>query len=88
MLVPRHDIRVGQPFPFPERDFGKLRFDRGIVAGRESDKWGFMPPGGESYAQVTVRIRQWYETVDKDTVVAAHGGTARALIAQDRKSVV
>jgi broad specificity phosphatase PhoE len=55
--------------------------DKHIVAERESDTWGFMPPGGESYAQVTVRIRQWYETVDKDTVVAAHGGTARALIA-------
>ena len=55
--------------------------DKHIVAERESDKWGFMPPGGESYAQVTVRIRQWYATVDKDTVVAAHGGTARALIA-------
>ena len=48
--------------------------DKHIVAERESDKWGFMPPGGESYAQVTVRIRQWYATVDKDTVVAAHGG--------------
>ena len=55
--------------------------DKHIVAERESDRWGFMPPGGESYAQVTVRIRQWYATVDKDTVVAAHGGTARALIA-------
>jgi broad specificity phosphatase PhoE len=55
--------------------------DQHIVAERESDKWGFTPPGGESYAQVTVRIRQWYETIDKDTVVAAHGGTARALIA-------
>jgi probable phosphoglycerate mutase len=55
--------------------------DKHIVAERESDKWGFTPPGGESYAQVTVRIRGWYETVDKDTVVAAHGGTARALIA-------
>ncbi len=52
--------------------------DEHIVAERESDKWGFTPPGGESYAQVTIRIRQWYETVDKDTVVTAHGGTARA----------
>jgi probable phosphoglycerate mutase len=40
-----------------------------------------MPPGGESYAQVAVRIRRWYESLDRDTVVAAHGGTARALIA-------
>jgi broad specificity phosphatase PhoE len=55
--------------------------DKDIVAKRESDKWDFQPPGGESYAQVTVRIRKWYETVEKDTVVAAHGGTARALIA-------
>jgi broad specificity phosphatase PhoE len=55
--------------------------DKHVVASRESDKWGFMPPGGESYAQVAVRIRQWYESVERDTVVAAHGGTARALIA-------
>jgi broad specificity phosphatase PhoE len=55
--------------------------DKHVVERRESDKWGFAPPGGESYAQVTIRISQWYETVDKDTVVAAHGGTARALIA-------
>jgi len=58
-----------------------LARDKDIVAKRESDKWHFLPPGGESYAQVTVRIRDWYETVGKDTVVAAHGGTARALIA-------
>jgi broad specificity phosphatase PhoE len=58
-----------------------LARDKDVVAKRESDKWGFLPPGGESYAQVTMRIRKWYETVDKDTVVAAHGGTARALVA-------
>ena len=55
--------------------------DERVVAARESDKWGFTPPGGESYAQVAVRIRQWYERLERDTVVAAHGGTARALIA-------
>jgi broad specificity phosphatase PhoE len=55
--------------------------DKDIVAKRESEKWDFRPPGGESYAQVTVRIREWYRTVDRDMVVAAHGGTARALIA-------
>ena len=58
-----------------------LARDNDVVAKRESNKWGFLPPGGESYAQVTMRIRAWYETVDRDTVVAAHGGTARALIA-------
>jgi broad specificity phosphatase PhoE len=55
--------------------------DKHVIAARETDKWGFAPPGGESYAQVAVRVRRWYETVVKDTVVAAHGGTARALIA-------
>ena len=58
-----------------------LARDQDVVARRESDKWGFLPPGGESYAQLTVRMRSWHETVDRDTVVAAHGGTARALIA-------
>ncbi len=58
-----------------------LARDKDILAKRESDNWHFLPPGGESYAQVTLRIRNWYETVGKDTVVAAHGGTARALIA-------
>jgi broad specificity phosphatase PhoE len=52
-----------------------------VVARRESDKWGFLPPGGESYAQVTVRLRAWHESIAADTVVAAHGGTARALVA-------
>jgi broad specificity phosphatase PhoE len=58
-----------------------LARDKDVVVRRESDKWGFLPPGGESYAQLTVRLRAWHETVDADTVVAAHGGTARALIA-------
>jgi broad specificity phosphatase PhoE len=58
-----------------------LARDQDVVGRRESNKWSFLPPGGESYAQLTVRLRAWYETVDTDTVVAAHGGTARALIA-------
>jgi probable phosphoglycerate mutase len=58
-----------------------LARDQHVAARRESDKWGFLPPGGESYAQLTLRLRAWHETVAADTVVAAHGGTARALIA-------
>ncbi len=58
-----------------------LSRDKDIVARREADKWGFRPPGGESYAQVTARISQWHAALDRDTVVAAHGGTGRALIA-------
>jgi broad specificity phosphatase PhoE len=51
------------------------------LAERERDKWDFVPPGGESYAQVAVRMRAWYAALAGDAVVVAHGGTARALIA-------
>jgi broad specificity phosphatase PhoE len=51
------------------------------LAERERDKWGFCPPGGESYRDVTKRVGDWYATVTRDTVVAAHGGVARGLIA-------
>ena len=55
--------------------------DGDVVAKRERDKWGFLPPGGESYAQVTARVGAWYDALERDAVVAAHGGTARALLA-------
>ena len=55
--------------------------DGDVVAKRESDKWGFLPPGGESYAQVTARVGAWYDEPEDDAVMAAHSGTARALLA-------
>jgi probable phosphoglycerate mutase len=58
-----------------------LARDKEVLAERESDKWAFLPPAGESYAELTQRISEWWATVHADTVVAAHGGTARALIA-------
>jgi len=58
-----------------------LARDKDIFAERESNKWEFVPPGGESYAQLTRRVAAWYARLEADTVVAAHGGTARALIA-------
>ena len=51
------------------------------LAEREKNKWGFVLPDGESYEQLVVRVRDWYESVERDTVVAAHGGVCRALIA-------
>ena len=51
------------------------------LAERERDKWGFVLPEGESYAQLVVRVRDWYDGVERDTVVASHGGVCRALIA-------
>ena len=51
------------------------------IARREHDKWHFVPPGGESYEMVFGRMRAWYESLTRDTVATAHGGTARGLIA-------
>ena len=54
------------------------------IAQREHDKWHFVPPGGESYEMVAARMRAWYASLARDTVVTAHGGTARGLIADSR----
>jgi broad specificity phosphatase PhoE len=51
------------------------------IAAREHDKWHFVPPGGESYRMVAARMREWHAGLERDTVVVAHGGTARGLMA-------
>jgi len=51
------------------------------IAQREHDKWHFLPPGGESYEMVAGRMRDWYQSLTRDTVAIAHGGTARGLMA-------
>ena len=48
---------------------------------RERDKWGFVLPGGESYAQLEKRVQVWYEGIERETVASAHGGVCRALMA-------
>jgi broad specificity phosphatase PhoE len=60
---------------------GVMLRDPDIVAKRESDKWEFLPPGGENYRQVALRVGAWYAALERDTVVCAHGGTGRALLA-------
>src|SRR5580704_16544577 len=54
--------------------------DPAVFAARQADKWTVPPPGGESYAQVQARMRDWYDQLKADTVAVAHGGTARALM--------
>jgi broad specificity phosphatase PhoE len=55
--------------------------DPELLAARERDKWNFRPPGGESYADLMERLRAWQAEVTRDSVVVAHGGVARALMA-------
>lgn len=51
------------------------------LADRERDRWGFVIPGGESYALLQARVGAWYEGLERDSVVSAHGGVCRVLMA-------
>lgn len=55
--------------------------DPARISQREHDKWHFVPPGGESYEMVAARMKRWYDSLEGDCVVTAHGGTARGLMA-------
>ncbi|MGY3454117.1 histidine phosphatase family protein [Bradyrhizobium sp. USDA 4353] len=51
-----------------------------FYAKRLTEKWTLAPEGGETYADVEVRVRDWYDGLTGDIVAVAHGGTARALM--------
>ncbi|WP_306119626.1 MULTISPECIES: histidine phosphatase family protein [unclassified Roseitalea] len=48
-----------------------------LVAARETDKWTFLAPGGESYAMAAVRARRVLERLDGPAVIVTHGGIIR-----------
>jgi probable phosphoglycerate mutase len=52
-----------------------------LAAQRERDKWGYAPPGGESYAMLADRVRPILDDLSRETVIVAHGGVARAFLA-------
>jgi broad specificity phosphatase PhoE len=54
--------------------------DPEFYAKRLSEKWTISSPGGETYASVQHRMRDWYDSLKADTVAVAHGGTCRALM--------
>ena len=74
------EISFGQWEGFTLAELG-ARFPDAIAA-RERDKWNFTPPDAESYAATSRRMREWYDTLTRDTVAVAHGGTFRGLIVQ------
>lgn len=51
-----------------------------LARAREKDKWHFVPPGGESYAEVAERISAWLQTQNRDLFITSHGGVARAMM--------
>ncbi|MHA1555180.1 MAG: histidine phosphatase family protein [Alphaproteobacteria bacterium] len=54
-----------------ERDFP------GELAARDADKWRFVPPEGESYQRLEVRVAPFLAELTGPTVVVAHGGVGR-----------
>jgi broad specificity phosphatase PhoE len=50
-----------------------------LIAAREKDKWGFLPPGGESYRILSERVADWLAGIVRPTFVVAHGGVGRVL---------
>ena len=48
-------------------------------AARERDRWGFVVPGGESYAMVAARVATFLDEIEHNTIVVSHGGTGRVL---------
>ena len=48
---------------------------------READHWGYVPPGGESYAMVAERIAAWLAEQSEDArlIVVSHGLAGRIL---------
>jgi probable phosphoglycerate mutase len=54
--------------------------DAGVHERRALDKWGFVPPSGESYADVSERVAEWLATLGGPTLVVAHAGIMRGLL--------
>lgn len=50
-----------------------------LTAARKADKWGFVPPEGESYRMLMTRVEAWLVTLDRPSVVVSHGGVMRVL---------
>ena len=46
---------------------------------RRADKWSYQPPGGESYAMLSERVRAWFVEIARPSIVVAHGGVSRVL---------
>lgn len=50
-----------------------------LWAARERDRWGFVVPGGESYAMVALRARAFLDEPRGNTIVVSHGAFGRVM---------
>ncbi len=53
----------------------------GAWAGRETDRWTFVAPGGESYDLVAARVGDWLKAqpVEARLIVVCHGAVSRVI---------
>ena len=63
-----------------------------VYPAHPEDRYLWRPEGGESYADGNARMSQWLDSLDRPTVVVAHGAIGRCLIGilagLDRRSLV
>jgi probable phosphoglycerate mutase len=55
------------------------RIDPAGLDARAQDPFRWRPDGGESYADLLARTVDWLATLERDTVIASHGGISRCL---------
>jgi len=53
--------------------------DAAGLEARALDSFRWRPHGGESYEDLMARSVGWLQSIERDTVVAAHGGVSRVL---------
>ena len=46
---------------------------------RHANKRDYLPPGGESYHMLSDRVVAWLATLERPSVIVAHGGVGRVL---------
>lgn len=64
--------------------------DRAAHRARKDDRWGFVPPNGESYIMLAERVSSWLESLRRPTVAVCHGGVIRifrAMVEGDHPSL-
>lgn len=58
-----------------------VKSDPDRAQARKRDKWGYVPPEGESYRMLCERIRPAIGALRGESVIVSHGGVARAVLA-------
>ncbi len=67
------ELNFGEWENRPWAEIGRPASDRWAA-----DPWNVSPPGGETFAELSLRVHEAMSELDPDTVVVAHAGAIRA----------